>query len=266
MNRYSFDNTDDKHMHLLDGKPLMGTSTIVGVLAKPLTWWASGLAVAKLGWTKIQEKVGKKYIKNPRSERLAIASQKFAEIKQKTDDEYLDLLDEAYSAHSKNLKETASDGTDLHQELENYIKAHMTGITITPNPRIEPFIKWTNANVKRFIWSEKHCYSEKLWTGGISDCGVELINGDYGILDFKRAKDAYTSMFIQCAGYDTAIEENGLFEADGTFIMRLDKPIKFYGIIPFGADVVGLHVRYDTEDLKKAFEACTLLHKLTNLD
>ena len=47
---YKFD--DKNHLHTLNGKALTGTSSIGNVLAKPLTWWASGLAVSKLGWIK----------------------------------------------------------------------------------------------------------------------------------------------------------------------------------------------------------------------
>jgi hypothetical protein len=42
----------ENHVHLLNDKPLIGTSTVVGVIAKPLTWWASGLAVEEMGWQK----------------------------------------------------------------------------------------------------------------------------------------------------------------------------------------------------------------------
>ena len=38
---YRFHNENDKHLHTLNGKPLLGTSTVVGVLAKPLTWRVS---------------------------------------------------------------------------------------------------------------------------------------------------------------------------------------------------------------------------------
>ena len=45
--KYQFN--EKEHIHTLDDKPLMGTSTVVGIIAKPLTYWASGLAVGKLG-------------------------------------------------------------------------------------------------------------------------------------------------------------------------------------------------------------------------
>ena len=54
--KYKFDESIDpetgkqNHLHLLDGKPLTGTSSVEDVLSKVLTWWASGLAVEKFGW------------------------------------------------------------------------------------------------------------------------------------------------------------------------------------------------------------------------
>ena len=39
-NRYKFDAKE--HLHSLDSKPLVGTSTVMGIVAKPLTWWAAG--------------------------------------------------------------------------------------------------------------------------------------------------------------------------------------------------------------------------------
>ena len=48
MKQYKFNK--EKHLHTLDGIPLTGTSSVVGVLMKPLSWWASGKAVELLGW------------------------------------------------------------------------------------------------------------------------------------------------------------------------------------------------------------------------
>ena len=56
--KYRFVDTDKEHLHqifdesLEDWQNLTGTSSVVDVLDKPLTWWASGLACAKLGWIK----------------------------------------------------------------------------------------------------------------------------------------------------------------------------------------------------------------------
>ncbi len=42
---YQFD--DKQHLHLLDGKPLTGTSSVGNVLSKPLTWWSAELSAVE---------------------------------------------------------------------------------------------------------------------------------------------------------------------------------------------------------------------------
>lgn len=37
-------------------------------------------------------------------------------------------------------------------------------------------------------------------------------------MDFKSSKEAYLSQFFQIEGYDIAISENGIFDADGKHI------------------------------------------------
>jgi len=104
------------------------------------------------------------------------------------------------------------------------------------DPKINPFIEWARKNVKKYLWSEVHCYSEKNWIGGISDVGIELNDGRVGIFDFKSAKEAYDSHFFQIAGYDIQISENGGFDAEGNKTFTLPKPLEFYAVIPFGAE------------------------------
>jgi hypothetical protein len=48
-NRYKFVDTPKEHMHYLDSIPLTGTSSVMNVLSKPLSWWASGKACEVLG-------------------------------------------------------------------------------------------------------------------------------------------------------------------------------------------------------------------------
>ena len=80
-----------------------------------------------------------------------------------------------------------------------------------------------------------YCFSERYWLGGIGDCGAEMMNGDYAILDFKSAKEVYFNNLIQVALYDIEITENGGFDKNGNKVFTLDKPITKYIIIPFGA-------------------------------
>lgn len=259
LQEYKFDNKN--HIHTYCDKPLLGTSTVIGVLAKPLTWWASGLACAKFGWIN-KGNATKGWTK--KEDRLKKAEESLISIKGLEVEAYLELLDEAYKAHSVKLTDTADIGTFLHEECERFVKDRMNGKVGEYPEKIQPFIDWTNQNIKRFLWSELYCYSNILWVGGISDVGVELNDGQYGVLDFKSSKDSYDSQFIQCAGYDIEISENGGFTFDGYPIFKLDKPITFYGIIPFGAEKFRVDFRYNVEDLKEGFKSCVILHKLTN--
>src|SRR3990167_7337921 len=114
MNRYKFENNNKSHLHLLDGRPLTGVSSVGAVISKPLTYWAAGLAVAEFGWL------------NPKKhtpEECAVACEEGLErIKKLERDEYAKLLDKAYRAHASTLKEKASEGTDRHELVEGFVR------------------------------------------------------------------------------------------------------------------------------------------------
>lgn len=265
MEGYRF--SEEEHVHTLDGQPLIGTSSMSSVLAKGgLTYWASGLAVEKFGWI---NKGNKEKGWVPKEQRLSIARNRRNEIQSDyNDEEYLDLLDEAYMAHTKKLKDTAKDGIDLHEECERYVKWHMNN-TDAPFPdnfdkKIQPFIEWTKKNVKRFLWSEGHCYSRDLWLGGISDCGFEDKDGKIAILDFKSSKDVYLSQFWQCVGYAIQIEENGVLTSEGESVLKLDRPIDYVAVLPFGMENPEVKTNVDMVGGKEAVKCMVTLYKKLN--
>lgn len=245
--------TEDGHAHTLRGLPLMGTSTVVNVIAKPLTWWASGLAVMELGWLNPN--------KFTKEECASALLEGWNRVRELTMDAYAKLLDKAYRAHSKNLKKTAKAGTDLHAELERFVKNTMQGIDGIYDPKIQPFIDWSKTNVKRFIWSEIYCYSEELWCGGISDCGIEDMEGRIAVIDFKSSTDAYASQFFQCAGYAIELQENGGWTAEGEQVFGPLEKVDYVLVVPFGAKIVAPVPYYDMENAKTAFKAAVTLHK-----
>lgn len=256
--------TDEKkaHLHTFDGKPLIGTSSVSNVLAKPLTWWASGLACAVFGWINKKDEDGKF---RKLEERTNFSQKIFQKIIKMNPTEYLATLDKAYAAHAEKLDSSATAGTDLHKEIEDYIKDQMEGnIGLTYDQRIQPFIEWANKNVKRFLWSEIHCYSTRLWVGGISDFGFEDLQGHYAVGDIKSSKDAYLSQFWQCAGYDIQLSENGGFDKDGNKIFTLDKQIDYYVIFPFGMKEPAAKMYLDVSGGRAAFEAEVFLYKKLN--
>lgn len=267
MEKYSFDK--EKHIHTLDGQPLIGTSSMSSVLAKGgLTYWASGLAMAEFGWTnKGNAKTG--WI--PKQKRLEVATKVRQEISALTDEEYLARLDGGYMAHTKKLNSSAQAGTDMHAIMEEYVKLCLDTNEGEPvlllnnkDEKLAILIGWSLKNIKRFLWSEAHCYSKRLWLGGISDVGFEDKNGKYGILDFKSSKDVYLSQFWQCIGYAIQIEENGLFNSDGDLIMKLDKPIEYVAVLPFGMDKPDVQINIDMEGGKEAVECMVKLYKKLN--
>lgn len=258
-NEYNFNAKD--HIHTYLGKPLMGTSTVVGVLAKPLTWWASGLACEKFGWT---NKGNAKKGWTPKEDRLKKVEAFLSTINLYTPETWLELTDEAYKAHSVKLDKSADAGTDLHAELERYVKNTMENRMATYDEKIQPFTDWALANVKKFLYSEMYCYSNTLWVGGISDCAVELNDGKIGIIDFKSSKESYESQFIQIAGYDLQISENGGFNEKGYPMFKLEKPIDFYAVVPFGSEKFTVDMRYNVDELKEGFKSAVVLWKLTN--
>ncbi len=231
---YKYTDEKGEHLHTLNGQPLLGTSTVVGILAKPLTWWASGMALERFGWT------NSKLIPKEEGIKIAAKARKFFFI---NNEEYYKWLQECYRAHNDTKNKAASEGTDMHAELEKYVKIMLADQDGKPHrlngydhDAVRIFAEWAIANVKQFIWSEANCYSETLWVGGISDVGCILKDGKTAIIDFKSSKEAYFSQFVQIAGYAQQIEENGLYTADGE---RTGLPQKIDALIvfPFGGGV-----------------------------
>jgi len=253
MKGYFFEKS--KHYHSFDEKPLLGISTICNVIAKNLTWWSAELSAVEC--LEVGEKI-------PTIREEYLEAKKIGKIGIDALQKKYHIFKIARFAHFNDRNTKADKGSDLHEELERYVKNHMENRMATYDDKIMPFINWTNENVEKFLWSELHCYSLEMWCGGIIDVGVQLKNGQIGILDFKSAKESYDSHFIQIAGYDLLLSENGGYTSDGKKIFQLDKPIEFYGVVPFGADIFAVDFRYNTEELRSGFRSAVCLYKLTN--
>lgn len=255
---YKFDSKE--HIHSLDGKPLMGTTTVIGeVIAKPLTWWASGMAVGQLGWLHPKN--------NSKEYRLEYAGKALDWIRDMDNETYLDLLDKAYKAHNEKKETSAEEGTDLHAKIKKYIKACIELNAGIPkdlpeeDEKIKVFINWSVNNVKRFVWSEMHCYSEKLWVGGITDFGFIDNNDELFIGDIKSSKEAYFSQFLQLAIYHLLIKENGGFDAEGNQTFNLEQEIKGYAIFPFGNGILPSY-RFSSDEWLEAGRSVVKIYKL----
>jgi len=271
--KYKFIDEKGVHLHLLwsernqDWQALTGTTTIIDVLGKPLTWWASGLAVAKLGWTNSKIKVDGKYQEVPLEKRIEALKPVYNQIMQDDEETFLKRLDEAYKAHSVRLDESADAGTDMHAELEKYVKecikkgGEPLEIVVTGNEKVSDFSVWSYKNVKKFIGSEVSVFNEILFIGGIIDCVAELKDGSYAIIDFKSSKDAYFSHFVQCALYDLQLSKNGAFDEKGKKLFELKKPVSKYIVFPFGGKKLEPVETIKTDSFQKAATACVEIYR-----
>ena len=269
---YLFSSAD--HLHTLNGKPLTGTSSVMDVVAKPLTWWASGEAVKTLGWTPKTEYVNGKPRTLPKEPRIEAASTRWDELLEfvahNPDGEgvaWLETLDIAYGAHANSLKKSAGKGKDLHSELEKYVKYCIEKNEGAPanvkSEDIQNFIDWACDNVEQFLWSEMHTFSEEHWLGGITDAGAKMSDGKIALIDFKSSKAAYASQFLQIAGYSLQIKEKGGYTSKGEKTMEPLEVDEFI-VIPFGAPKFTVEYVKETKRHQEGFLAALNLYRLLN--
>lgn len=262
------------HRHQYDGVDMTGGSTIVDVLGKTLTYWASGLAVKEFSGIEDCKVLTK--IKNGKAtdeEFLTTTHTLSNWLKSHQDigvEEYLKICQKAYTAHATRLDDTAKVGTDMHQDLENYVKDCIENHEGKPYIKdgdfikinqVEDFSRWAVINVKKFIASEAHCFDEVLFVGGITDAVCEMQDESLAIIDFKSAKVAYFSHFVQIAIYNILIAKNGLVDKKGVEIMKLEKPITQYIVFPFGMKELEPTIIKNTEGLIKSALACVELYR-----
>lgn len=247
MNKYRYYNEKGQHLHELNNKPLIGTSHIGDILAKNLVWWS-----AELSAVECLEK-GEKIPTIREEYERACAS----DNKKKAIDELqkkYPIFKIARFAHFNKKNEKAEEGTNLHSILEDFVKTGRIG-----DEKIMPFVEWFKKEVKSVLWSEGHCYSERLWLGGISDLGIELHNGQRGILDYKSSPVAYYNQFLQAAGYAIQVEENGVYDENGNLKLAAGQ-IDFIGIVPFGGTCIP-ELEYNVAEFKRSFESAVQITK-----
>ncbi len=262
-NEYKYIDENKAHLHTYLGKPLLGTSTIVGVLAKNLTWWSAELAA-------VECLEAGEHIPGIRDEYLLACAQ---DDKKSAIDELqkkYPIFKKARFAHFSDKNKKAIKGTDMHAVMESYVINCIDNNEGKPLPsfddsdkKLKCFVDWSVSNVEKFLWSEKNVYSNTMWTGGIFDVMFKHKDGKVCIGDFKSSKEAYDSQFIQISGYDLQQAENGIYNEAG---YKLGEPqkVEAYYVFPFGSEKFMVDVRYNCGELREAFRSCVVLYKITN--
>lgn len=220
--KYQFKDGKGEHLHTLDDKPLLGTTTIINaVYPPPLAWYGSAKAVEPMGYMTAK--------KEPDSiKRRALLEDGLANMQALVNQDgalevYEAFLEKCYKNHDVYKRSKGKEGTDVHAKIEAYInKCLENGGTVLADdafvefsdPDTRKFVQWANRDVTKFLWCEAYCFSEKLWVGGKTDFGFLHKNGRLIVGDNKPS--VYPKHFIQAAGYGFQVKENGLFNADGT--------------------------------------------------
>jgi CRISPR/Cas system-associated exonuclease Cas4 (RecB family) len=197
-NKYKFE--EGRHIHTLNGKPLMGVTTVLGVINKPmLIQWSANMAVD--------------YIKDNWFDKHVIT------------EGWEEVLKEARTAHRKKKEKAGDWGTAVHKAIEEWIKLKKeepeldkTGMKV-----FNQFRAWAEENSVKFLESEKHLWSKDLWIGGICD-GILTFKDKKYIFDIKTGSAIYPTMWAQMGAYDLclkAMEEHE--DVAGYLIVNLKK-------------------------------------------
>lgn len=229
---YTFD--EKEHCHTLDGKPLIGVTTALGVISKPmLIQWSANMAV--------------EYIQDALDEGLEINE---------------DVLKEAKTAHRKKKIIAGDIGTQIHSEVERWVNEYIkTGeysqIVPTGNEIVDQcvsnFTGWAVDNQVKFLESEKHVYSKELWIGGILDLVFEMDGKKY-IGDIKTSSGIYNEAFYQMGAYHLCLEEMGEAQnIEGYIVINLKKDGK-----------MDLKMADQLDINKETFRHALALYKLIN--
>lgn len=212
-----------RHMYTLDGKPLMGVTSVLGVIAKP----------ALIGWA---ARMAADYV----LENL------------KDMDNLEQVCELAKNAHARKRDEGAEKGTDIHAWIEEWIAGKNPEMPKDEGPRkqIEEFLKWATENKVEFLESEKRMYSEKHWIAGTCDA-IAMIDGKKYVVDFKTQSKMWDKTpFLQMAGYRIMLEEMGEKDYEGGCVVLLPKE-----------GGLETHYSYDYDTDKEGFLAALKLYK-----
>jgi CRISPR/Cas system-associated exonuclease Cas4 (RecB family) len=169
--------------------------------------------------------------------------------------EWEELLKEARTAHRKKKEKAGDWGTAVHLAIEEWIKFKKEepeldeiGINV-----FNKFRAWAEENSVKFLESEKHLWSEKMWTGGIVDLVIEMQGKRY-IADIKTSSGIYNEAFFQMAAYDLMLKEMG----EG-------KDIEGYIVINLKKDgTMDMKMATDMEMNQQAFLSALSLYKIIN--
>lgn len=198
---------ENRHWFSIDGKPILSVTGATSVIDKsrPLIYWAVGLSHDYL---------------------MQNLKDLIADTK---GDKITTLIEEASKQHSIKKQEAATIGTQVHDWVEQFIKAKSKK-DYPEEPKdpavyngVSAFLKWVDEYNVKFITSEKIVYSKKYNYAGIMDAEA-IIKKKLSVIDFKTSKAIYPEFRFQVAAYQAASEEESGKEYPGDkWLIRFGK-------------------------------------------
>ena len=130
----------------------------------------------------------------------------------------------------ESVRDSAGDvGSKVHECIIKFFTLETIDLTDKEvSKRFDKFLSWwyNEGNDAKMILAETPLVSEKLRFGGTPDLFIK-INGKYRLVDIKTGgKWVYDEYWIQLAGYDILLKENG-YNVDEYQILWLPKDDRF---------------------------------------
>ena len=209
---------DGRHIYSVNGKPVWGVTSIVGVIDKPaLKIWSANRAAEEF-------------------QALVKPGMVLDEM------QIMQYADQIKNAWRKTTKDAADVGTLIHAWVEEFLKA---GISRQPLPAmpinkemrnsIDSLMSWAKKHKVKFVGSEVKVFSLEHGYAGTTDAEA-LVDGKLSIIDFKTGNALYPEFFLQTSAYLKAREEEtGKKYPGGVWAIRLSKKDEVKGIEPFEA-------------------------------
>lgn len=219
-NKYRLEFHDSAHRYLVNGEVKPGVTSILQLLNKPgIPQWAANQAIKSI---------------QDHSQSFPEHLNSKAWIVTEWD------LKRAKSAYLRSRDDSADLGKRVHAWVEHHIKSQIEGknddekFSDDMRPSIKSFLEWEEEIQPTYLFSERVIYSEGGDFCGTCDVGIMLKDASgvekRMILDFKTGKPEsqfdtktkrytgkkrpYSTVFIQDALYDKAIEEEDGIKAD----------------------------------------------------
>lgn len=233
------------HRYELDGKPMTGVTTVLGVLGKPqLINWAARMTA---DWIRENAQAIENISPKEPIDRPVYAVSEL-------------MLQEAIKAHTRKKDAGADKGKILHGEVEGYVGDCLKmndgwashGLYKEASHGLRSFVDWAESNKVRFLSSEQPVYSEEWFCAGTPDFTFEK-DGKRFVGDLKTYKRIWDIVpHLQTAAYAKMIAEQTGEKFDGTVVVNINKE----------THELTDQWRYALEEDIKGFESALYLYKL----